>query len=62
MKRQLSRLLRLIKHYIASSACSVSRSMSQMPTPWSSRYSCACKEASSSRQSSTEVKVHQIAG
>ncbi|VDB83567.1 Bgt-51675 [Blumeria graminis f. sp. tritici] len=39
-------------------ACSASRSMSQMPTPWSSRYSCAWKEAFSSRQSLIEVKGH----
>ncbi|VDB93704.1 Bgt-51589 [Blumeria graminis f. sp. tritici] len=28
---------------MASSACSASRSMGQMPTPWNSRYSCAWK-------------------
>ncbi|CAD6504579.1 BgTH12-00087 [Blumeria graminis f. sp. triticale] len=37
---------------MASSACSDPRSMSQILTPWTSRYSCAWKEASSSRQSS----------
>ncbi|VDB87651.1 Bgt-51331 [Blumeria graminis f. sp. tritici] len=41
---------------MASSACSASRSMSQMQTPWIPRYSCAWKEASSSRQSLIEVK------
>ncbi|CAD6500840.1 BgTH12-06545 [Blumeria graminis f. sp. triticale] len=62
MRRQLSRLLRLIKHKIASSACSAPRSVSQMPTPWSSRYSCAQKEASSSRKSLIEVKGRCKAG
>ncbi|CAD6501581.1 BgTH12-01832 [Blumeria graminis f. sp. triticale] len=61
MSRQLSRLLRLIKHQMAISSCSASRSMSQMPTPWSSRYSCAGKEASSNRQSIKEIKVYKIA-
>ncbi|VCU40681.1 Bgt-50161 [Blumeria graminis f. sp. tritici] len=58
IRGQRSGLLRLIKHYMASSACSAVRSMSQMPTPWSSRKSCAWKEASSSRQSMKEVKLH----
>ncbi|CAD6500263.1 BgTH12-07443 [Blumeria graminis f. sp. triticale] len=62
MRRQLSRLLRLIKHSIVSSACSASRSMNQMHTPWSSRYSCACKHASSNRQRLKEGKSHKIAG
>ncbi|CAD6505940.1 BgTH12-06872 [Blumeria graminis f. sp. triticale] len=34
------------------------RSMTQTPTPWSSRYSCAWKEASSSRQRLKKVKEH----
>ncbi|VDB88974.1 Bgt-51981 [Blumeria graminis f. sp. tritici] len=47
---------------MASSACLASRSMSQMPTPWSSRYSCVWKEASSSRQSLVDGKGHKVVG
>ncbi|CAD6503386.1 BgTH12-03051 [Blumeria graminis f. sp. triticale] len=53
MKRQLSRLPQLIKHEMASSACSASRS---------SRYSYMWEEASSNSQSSIEVKGHKLAG
>ncbi|VCU40711.1 Bgt-50455 [Blumeria graminis f. sp. tritici] len=58
MRRQLRRMLSLIKHLMSSIACSAARSMRQMPTPSSSRYSCTWKEASSSSQILIKARGH----